>query len=163
MVRFAAWPLLVVAALLAGCQSGPNAGAAKPPDQPAQEKEPEVVIAVTPADLAEGVILTPPFKWKLPPRLGMPTNVSFTLMELGSGEARPKAGGAAAKQVGFCSGLHDTSPTALDLFHPPAGSILTGDVRSMKGLKPNTWYAWTVRAISDDKSETGEFVFKTRP
>ena len=163
MIRPTVWLMLAVAALAAGCQPAPSENPAKPPAAPDKEKEPETLVAVSPADLAEAVTLTPPFKWKIPPRLGVPTNVSFTLMELGSGEAPPKAGGAAGKQIGFCSGLHDTSPTALDLFHPPAGSILTGDVRSVKGLKPGTWYAWTVRAISEDKSQTGEFVFKTRP
>ena len=163
MIRPTVWLWLAVALLAAGCQPAPNENPAKPAVQPDKEKEPDTLVAVSPADLAEGVTLTPAFKWKIPPRLGVPTNVSFTLMELGASDTPPKAGGAAAKQIGFCSGLSDTSPTALDLFHPPAGSILTGDVRSVKELKPGTWYAWTIRAIGEDRSQTGEFVFKTRP
>jgi hypothetical protein len=113
--------------------------------------------------MALGVNLTPQFKWKLPPPLSAPTNLSFTLVEFGGGDTPPKADDTQGKQIAFCSGLHDTSAQELDPFHPPPGSILTGEIRSMKGLKPGTWHRWTIRAISSDASNQASFLFRTTP
>lgn len=96
--------------------------------------------------------------------MGMPQHLSLALVECGPGDAPPDTNdGAAGRQIAFCSGLHDTSPSELDPFNPPPGSILTGDITSMKALEPETWYQWTVRSIADGDSDQGVFLFKTRP
>jgi hypothetical protein len=154
--------LLGVAALGAGCRAAPPDEAARPSDDRRPAK-PEGTRALQPAPMAVGVSLQPTFKWKLPGHIGMPTNVSFTLRELGPGDTPPEtAGGQAGTQIAFCSGLHDTSPTQLDPFKPPAGAILTGEIRSMKALKPGTWYQWSVRVIGNDESDDGVFMFRTQ-
>ena len=155
--------LVLAAALAAGCGSAPPDPAAKPPDdQP--PAAPEVTQALQPLPLAVGVPLQPAFRWKLPGHIGAPTNVSFILREVGPGDAPPETdGGKVGAQIAFCSGLHDSSPTGLDLFQPPAGAILTGEVRSMTALKPGTWYQWAVRVIGEDESDEGQFLFRTQP
>jgi hypothetical protein len=154
--------VLGVAALGAGCRSAPPGEAVKPPDDE-QAANLEVTQALQPAPLAVGVPLQPTFKWKLPGHIGMPTNVSFILREIGPGDAPPETGdGKAGTQIAFCSGLHDSSPTALDLFKPPAGAILTGEIRSMKALKPGTWYQWSVRVMGEEESDEGQSLFRTQ-
>ncbi len=154
--------VLGLAALGAGCRPAPSDGPVKPPDDE-QAAKPEVTQALQPGPMAVGVPLNPTFRWKLPGHIGMPTNVSFILREIGPGDVPPETGGGkAGTQIAFCSGLHDTSPTAFDPFKPPAGAILTGEIRSMKALKPGTWYQWAVRVIGEDESDEGLFLFRTQ-
>jgi len=153
---------LTLAVLGAGCQENtPPDGATPPtPHVPAAD----TVLALQPLPGAIEVTLTPHFMWKLPQHADTLTSVSFKLAELGSGDTPPDATNEEAGElVAICSGLHETSPTELDLFHPPAGATLTGAVREMQALKPGTWYRWTVRAINDEGTSQKSFLFRTQP
>jgi len=157
--RSAAALLAAGAVLAAGCEAGPPAGA--PPADPAEPPPPRVVVAVEPVHRAEGVGRRPRFRWKLPPALGSPDLVSLTLVEVGRAED-PEKPESAPRQVAFASGLHDTSPTALDPFDPPRGCVLTGELTDLKELRADTWYRWVVRAIAGTDSIEGTFLFRTQ-
>jgi hypothetical protein len=160
MLRFVAIVLLGTAVLAAGCKSPPAPPAPKPAEPPAEKN----IVAVEPRDGAHEVLLTPTFRWKLPSAVGTPRLVSFTLFELGQGAEPPKPRDQ-DKEIAFASGLHDVSPTALDPSHPPAGVVLTGELRDLKEadrrLKPETWYRWRIRALGENHGVTADFFFRT--
>jgi hypothetical protein len=161
MWRFVAIVLLGTAALAAGCKPPPAPPAPKPAEPPAEKN----IVAVEPRDGAHEVLLTPTFKWKLPAAVGTPRLVSFTLFELGQGAEPPKPRDK-DKEIAFASGLHDVSPTALDPSHPPAGVVLTGELRDLKEadrrLKPETWYRWRIRALGENNAVIqADFFFRT--
>lgn len=154
-----AWILLALttAALAAGCKSdAPSAG---PTPDAAKAPADKNIAALEPPPMTGNVSVTPTFRWRLPAILGEPTHVTFTLAEAGTGE-KPDAAGE--KPLAIATGLHDTSPTALNPFAPPAGCVLTGDLREMKQLKGGTWHRWRIRAIGVDGVAEAEFYFKTR-
>jgi hypothetical protein len=157
MLRFVVLALAGALTLSAGCKSEPAPPAPKPPEAPPEKH----IQAVEPRDGGQEVTLTPTFTWRLPSALGAPRLVSFTLSEFGQTAPPPKPG-AEGKQIAFASGLHDVSPTSLDPFHPPAGVVLTGDLRDSKQLKGDTWYRWKIRALGEDKTEQAGFLFRTR-
>lgn len=148
--------LVALAAIAAGCKSEP----AGPPAAPAAPVETHI-LAVEPIDMAREAPLQPKFRWKLPPALSHPSLVSFALAEMGQGD-QPLEQPGADRQIAFASGLHDTSPTALDPFRPPAGCVLTGELRDAKTLKPGTWYRWTVRAVGAEAAQQADFFFRTQ-
>jgi len=148
------------ACLAAGCgeepepQALPRSGDDEPP-------EPPRIIALRPLDRAQEASLRPMFRWQLPSEVAVPTSVSFTLTEMSGGPDSSEAE-AEEKPIARASGLHNASPRELDPWNPPPGVIVTGAMRQTEGLKPETWYRWTVRAISAHDQATGQFVFRTR-
>ncbi|KPJ72452.1 MAG: hypothetical protein AMS14_07725 [Planctomycetes bacterium DG_20] len=153
------WPLAVVLAAVAlaiGCESGPSVA---PPDTPPPGQQ--HIVALQPRDMAEQVTRRPAFTWKLPPKVADPTLVSFALAEAGDGD-RPVQDETAHKRVAFASGLHVQSPEGLNPWEPPSGCVLTGEVTDTDQLKPNTWYHWSVRAVSDTDATRANFHFRTR-
>ena len=148
--------VLVAVALGSGCESGP-AGA--PPETPPPSQQ--EIIALQPHEMAEQVTRRPTFKWKLPPKVAGATLVSFALAEAGDGD-RPVLDESDRKRVGFASGLHAESPDGINPWNPPPGCVLTGKVRDMTQLKADTWYCWSVRALSDTGAARAAFHFRTR-
>ena len=153
------WLLVAVAGLAAGCQSEPSPEPAAEPRS--SDPLPGHIIALQPHDMMQDVALRPVFRWRLPSSLGSPMLLSFKLLEVGRVED-PRNPGSEPRSIAFASGLHDTSPTEIGPFNPPEGSIVTGEVRDMKQLKPDTWYRWTVRAIGESETAEGTFHFRTQ-
>ena len=158
MVR-AGLALVIVAVVAAGgCKS--DSGGAAPPalvDPLADRK----VQAIEPRDMAQEVVRKPVFKWKLPATLRSPNIVTFKLLEIGLAED-PRKATEQARQIALVTGLALVSPTELDPFKPPSPAVLTGEIRDMQQLAPNTWYYWKVRAVSDLEAADTNFFFRTR-
>jgi len=153
------WPAaiaLAAVALVMGCDSGPPEA---PPETPPPTQE--NIVALQPRDMAEQVTRRPTFSWKLPPKVASPALVSFTLAEAGDGD-QPIRDQGGLKRVAFASGLHTKSPNGFDPWEPPPGCVVTGEVTDMKQLKANTWYRWSVRAMSDTGAAHANFYFRTR-
>jgi hypothetical protein len=149
--------VLAAALVAAGCQPTTPP---PPGDDQANRTEDTKVEALAPSDDARDVPLAPRFRWKLPQALTVPTHVGFRLAEVnGPGETREDQG----RQIAYVSGLHDTTPTELDLFAPPGGAIRTGPIRDVTELKAGQWYRWTVTALAPGSSASGVFFFQTRP
>lgn len=150
--------IVLAAAVAAGCRSEPS-------DEPAPASTPPVpearIVAVSPTDGAQQVSRRPTFQWRLPPTVEGPRLVSFTLAEAGTGPA-PVEDETRQKRLAFASGLHSSSPTGIDPWKPPAGCVLTGDLRDLDQLSPQTWHRWSVRAVSDTDSAQADFYFRTR-
>jgi hypothetical protein len=92
----------------------------------------------------------------------MPTYVSFTLA-LVAGPGEPVSEEDEGNFLAKVTGLHDTSPTELDLFHPPPGAVVSGPIQDMTALEPETWYRWTVRVMREEDYARGHFYFRTGP
>jgi len=150
-------PAMALLAVLAasGCQPEPPSG---PPPKSASTTQIE---AAAPADMAAGVTLAPVLRWKLPPALSSPDIVTVHVFEVGRVEDPRTAAGE--KEIALAAGL--AGQTELNLFSPPAGCVLTGDLsdRKTRQLAPDTWYHWHIRAVLlSDVSATGDFYFRTR-
>ena len=150
------WLLVLAAGLVAGCQNKP----VEEPKPASAEPAASHIMALQPHDMMQDVAQRPVFRWRLPSSLGSPMLLSFKLMEVGRVED-PRNPGSEPRPVAYASGLHDTSPTSIDPFDPPEGSVVTGEVRNMKQLKPDTWYRWTVRAIGESETAESTFHFRT--
>jgi len=156
--RWFAAAIAVAVALAIGCESGPPEA---PPETPAPPLPPKEIVALWPRDMAEQVTRRPVFKWKLPPQVAGPSLVSLTLAEAGEGD-RPVRDESGQKRVAFASGLHAESPEEINPWNPPPGCVLTGELRDEAQLRPNTWYRWSVRAVSDTGAVHRVFYFRTR-
>jgi len=162
----AAGALALAAAAAGGCSPEPAA----PPSAQSAKAAPADgrLLAVEPFDMAEEASTQPVFKWKLPASAAAPTSVTFKLAEAGRADA-PIRDENAQQEIAIATGLAEASPTALDLFHPPAGCNLTGEVTAMSQLKGRTWYRWTVRVTNPKNPAAPEttfahadFYFRTR-
>jgi hypothetical protein len=147
-----------VLVLAAGCAT----------EEPAPAPEPEPgnapttrITAVQPESMMQRVSRRPVFEWKLPKRLKPPTLVSFVLAEAGTGE-EPVADEARERRIATVTGLDESSPEAMNPWDPPAGCVLTGEVRDMSQLAPDTWYRWRVRAVAAGTGDHADFYFRTR-
>ena len=150
-----------VLVLAAGCEPEP------PPEQKAPPADgfsagSRQIAAVLPASGAQNVPLRPKFRWRLPPAVPAPTHVSFTLVEV-TGPGAPVSEDVEEEPLAKVTGLHDTSPTELELFKPPPGAVATGRIREMTDLAPETWYRWTVRVMGDRDYARRHFYFRTGP
>jgi hypothetical protein len=158
MVRTGLALVIAALAVASGCKS--DSGGAAPPasvDPLADRK----VQAIEPHDMSQEAGRKPVFKWKLPATLHAPNIVTFKLFEIGLAED-PRKATEGARQIALVTGLAGESPTELDLFKPPSEAVLTGEVRDMQQLAPNTWYYWRVRAVSDLGAAETNFFFRTR-
>jgi hypothetical protein len=157
---------LAVAGLWAGgCADGPGPVS---PGQPAADNR---IVAVEPFDMTQNVSTQPTFKWKLPESMAVPTTVTFKLAEAGQADTPTKdATVLDENKVAIVTDLVQVSPTALDLFRPPAGCVVLGDITTMTQLKGMTWYRWTIFATnlknvgsySSPNSARADFYFRTR-
>lgn len=150
--------IVVAAALVlaAGCATE------EPPSSPEGEAgAPGAIHAVTPGNMSQRVSRRPRFQWNLPKRLSEPTLVTFLLAEAGTG-AEPVTDEARERRIATATGLDASSPEALDLWDPPGGCVLTGEVRDMSQLAPETWYRWRVRAVASGTAAHADFYFRTR-
>jgi hypothetical protein len=152
-------PLVLSAALAAGCKSEPPPVPTGP--TPAEVEAARHIQAVEPRDMAQEVSRRPILHWKIPAGLGNVQMMSFALYDLGKVED-PRKDGGEGNQIAFISGLMGGGMVTLDPFAPPGGSVTTGDIRQMRQLAPQVWYRWKVRAISGAQVEQAEFYFKTR-
>jgi hypothetical protein len=143
-------------ALAAGCQSEPE-----PPKSKASgpDSTPRIQ-AVNPRDMALETSRRPMLQWRLPSGAGA-DHVSVGLREIGRVED-PRKEDAAAHDIGFASNITPATEGKLDPFNPASGVILTGEVRRLRQLAPQTWYKWRVRAISGTDVQEMDFYFKTR-
>ena len=143
------------AILAAGCGDEPaGTETAAPP-------EPQTVRAVEPAPMARQVSRRPEFRWKLPKQLAQPTLVTFVLAEAGAGD-EPATDEADQRRIATATGLADAGPESINLWATPAGCVLTGDIRDMPQLAPETWYRWTVRVVTPGGGGHADFYFRTR-
>jgi len=148
--------LAVVLVLAAGCATE------EPPSSPqADEPAPGAIHAVTPGNMIQRVSRRPQFRWNLPKRLAEATHVTFLLAEAGTGE-EPATDEAKQRRIATATGLDASSPEALDLWDPPGGCVLTGEVADMSQLAPETWYRWRVRAVTPGTAAHADFYFRTR-
>jgi len=143
------------AVLAAGCGNEPEG------PETAAPLEPATIRAVGPAPMAREVSRRPVFRWKLPPHLAQPTLVTFVLAEAGAGD-EPATDEAAHRRIATATGLADAGPESINLWDPPAGCVLTGEVEDMPQLAPDTWYRWTVRAVAPGEAGHADFYFRTR-
>ncbi len=127
----------------------------------AQNAPPGGIVAVQPRPMAQRVSRRPTFKWKLPKRLDEAAHVTFLLAEAGAG-GEPVTDEAKQRRIATVTGLDESSPEAMNLWDPPAGSVLTGDVTGMSQLAPETWYRWRVRAVAAGTGDHADFYFRTR-
>ncbi|MFO8012669.1 MAG: hypothetical protein R6X20_05105 [Phycisphaerae bacterium] len=131
-----------------------------PPPEPKNAPSNRIV-AVRPEPMMQRVSRRPAFKWKLPKRLERATLVSFLLAEAGTGD-EPVTDEARERRIATVTGLDESSPEAMNLWDPPAGCVLTGEVRDMSQLAPETWYRWRVRAVAAGTGDHADFYFRTR-
>jgi hypothetical protein len=156
-LRFVLLPACL-AALACGCKKEP---AELPGGQAAREEAVPEIQALEPHDMAQEVSRRPVLRWKLPQALGALELVSVTLFESGQVDD-PRRHPDRLERIAFASGLAASSAAELDPFAPPALVILTGPLRDMTQLKPETWYAWRVRAIGSGQAMEETFYFRTR-
>jgi len=154
-----AWLMLATVGLMAGCRSAPPEPT---PDAVAAAEAARHIRAVSPPDMAQNISRRPVFKWFLASTMTHPEQVTFKLFEIGQVDDPQKAE-AQEQEVLLVTGLGSVSPTDLDLFNRPSGSIATGDLRDRKmtRLMPNTWYHWMIRAIDGTESTQASFYFRT--
>jgi hypothetical protein len=151
----------MVLASAMGCQR-------EPPPQPTPNQGDPLnaglrhISAVSPVNRAENVGLRPKFRWRLPDAIPMPTYVSFTLAPV-AGPGEPISDETEENFLAKVTGLHDTSPAELDLFHPPPGAIVAGPIQERTALEPETWYRWTVRVMREEDYARANFYFRTGP
>jgi len=142
--------------LAAGCATE------EPPSSPeGDEAAPGAIRAVTPGNMSQRISRRPRFQWNLPKRLAEATHVTFLLAEAGTG-AEPVTDEARERRIATVTGLDASSPEALDLWDPPGGCVLTGEVSDMSQLAPETWYRWRVRALAPGTAAHADFYFRTR-
>jgi len=153
MTRWFLVAALAALSLVVGCKQPTEQPAVKPPAR----EEPQIA-AIRPADGTQGVSLAPDFRWRVPGELQPLAFESFHLAEVGG---PTETGEDQGTEIAYASGLHDTSPTELNPFQPPPEVILTGALRDMKQLKPETWYRWTVVALGPSSKAKGVFFFRT--
>jgi hypothetical protein len=135
-------------------------------EEPAPEPEPgnaptTRIRAVEPEAMMQRVSRRPVFKWTLPKRLERATLVTFILAEAGTGE-QPVTDEARRRRIATVTGLDESSPEAVNLWDPPAGCVLTGEVTDMSQLAPETWYHWRVRVVAAGTGDHADFYFRTR-
>jgi hypothetical protein len=153
------WLLVGIVALAGGCSSDSPSGTA-PADRAAAEAQ-RNILALEPRNMAHDANRRPSFQWRLPPMVSKPDLVTFTLYEVGKMEA-PERDKPTGTRMALATGLDATSPTGLNLWEPPTGCVLTGDIRDTIQLKPETWYRWNVRAIAGEIGTDADFYFRTR-
>jgi len=153
------WLLAGIVALASGCSSNSSSEPA-PADKAAAEAQ-RHILALAPRNMAQDVSRRPAFQWRLPPIVSKPDLVTFTLYEVGKMEA-PERDKQVGTRMALATGLDATSPTGLNLWEPPTGCVLTGDIRDTVQLKPETWYRWNVRAIAGETGTDADFYFRTR-
>jgi hypothetical protein len=159
--------LAMAAVWATGCTPDAPGPLPRPQSEPAT---PDKVVAVEPFDMAESVSTLPTFKWKLPPSIAMPTTVTFSLSAAGQVDAPIRDADVLEKnEVAIISGLAGSSPTSLELFHPPGECVATWIKRAKPTqLKGMTWYRWTVLATGPgdlgpvSTVRGSEFFFRTR-
>jgi len=147
-----------VLVLTAGCATEE---APLPKEKDGEEAAPAHIQSVRPENMARQVSRRPTFRWELPKRLEEATHVTFLLAEAGAGE-EPVTDEAHQRRIATATGLDAASPEALDLWDPAGGCVLTGEVRDMSQLAPDTWYRWRVRAVAPGTAEHADFYFRTR-
>jgi len=157
MRRSIALAVMLVAA--AGCAE--EEPATPPSGGDAEEAATAHIRAVRPGNMSRRVGRRPRFRWKLPKRLQVATHVTFLLAEAGTG-AEPVTEQSRQRRIATATGLSASSPEALNLWDPPAGCVLTGEVRDVSQLAPGTWYRWRVRALAPGTAEHADFYFRTR-
>ena len=157
------WTAVAAALVLAaGCVTEEPTPAPEPGQgTEAQHASPGGIVAVQPKPMAQRVSRRPSFKWKLPKRLDEARLVTFLLAEAGNGPD-PVRDEAGQRRIATATGLDASSPEAMTPWSPPAGCVLTGEVRDMSQLAPETWYRWTVRAVGAGLGEHADFYFRTR-
>jgi len=150
------------AMLVAGCGDENSV----PPPETAGPTEPQTIQAVAPAMMVRRVSRRPQFQWKLPPRMAQPTTVTFLLAEAGTGDQPaadlPDIDATDTPRVVTATCLADTSPEAINLWEPPSGAIVTGEIHDMAQLAPDTWYRWRVRVVAPGAAGHADFYFRTR-
>jgi len=151
------------AVLAAGC--GDETGAPPSPETVAPPP-PQHIRAVEPAAMVRQVSRRPQFRWKLPPGMVQPTTVTFLLAEAGTGDQPdadlPDIDAPGTPRIATATGLADTSPEAFDPWDPPPGAVVTGEIRDLTQLAPDTWYRWRVRAVALGAAGHADFYFRTR-
>lgn len=143
--------------LVLGCDTEAPAppAAAEPQEPPAG-----TITAVHPEPGMQGVSRRPEFQWQLPQRLQAGYHATVLVAKAGTGE-EPVVDEAGQERVAMATGLSLASPQTLDLWNPPAGCVVTGEVRDMSQLAPGTWYRWTVRVVGMNVSDRADFYFRT--
>ena len=154
------WSIVVgvVLVMAAGCTTE---APAPPNGDGAEETGPAHIRAVQPENMVQQVNRRPAFRWKLPKRLEEATHVTFLLAEAGTGEAAV-TDEAQQRRIATATGLDAAGAEAFDPWDPPGGCVLTGEVRDISQLAPETWYRWTVRAVGAGAGEHADFYFRTR-
>jgi hypothetical protein len=158
MVRAGLALVIVSVVVASGCKSDSGGATAPAGGDPFADRR---IQAVEPRDMTQEAARKPAFKWRLPAALRSPNIVTFKLFEIGLAED-PRKATTEARQIALVTGLAGESPTELDPFKPPSSAVLTGEIRDMQQLAPNTWYCWKVRALSDLGSAEAGFYFRTR-
>jgi len=134
---------------------------APPASEDAANTAPAPIRAVRPKPMKQRASRRPRFRWRLPKRLQKAVRVTFLLAEAGSG-AEPVTDASRQRRIATATGLDPSGTEALDLWDPPAGCVLTGEVTDMPQLAPATWYRWRLRAIGPGTAEHADFYFRTR-
>jgi len=148
---------ITAAVLAAGCEAGDEPVVPTPPE----ESGPATIRAVKPPNGVRRISRRPTFAWTLPKPLMEDARVTFILADAGTG-AEPVTDEAGQRRIATVTGLDASSPEALDLWDPPGGCVLTGEVTDMRQLAPETWYRWRVRAVALRTAAHADFYFRTR-